>query len=475
MEDHITVRQSPVSRSILSKPCDAVPSDCRAHLSHGAKPDSTPNDARILLKDIWIGFRQEHAAFVVTCIYLVFEYNRPHMVYPAIDIIPWGKTLLFLAIFLAFSDKTLNRPPAAAVCPMAVFSVCVLLSMAFALSPSIAVKDWVMFFGWLFVVLLITSVVNTRTRLFLFLVVYFLCNLKMAQHGFRSWAMNGFGFAGWGVSGSPGWFQNSGEFSLQMVVFLPLVLAYVATFRYDWSRLVRVFFYALVIMATGSIIASSSRGGILGLIMVGLWCLAYSRQRIKALIVLALVGALIYMAIPPEFIARFETAGEDKTSLSRLAYWEYGKEAIRDNPITGIGFRNWTIWVAAEHPELVGVIGSRDRLEVIHNTYLEAATELGLLGAAAYLAILLQIFLTNHRSAQMARMRKDSFLVATATGLNGSLIGYLAPSYFMSVLYYPYIWILLALTVCVSSVCRQEAGKHLLSAQSQVIHSHQHG
>ena len=474
MEDHITVRQPPVSRPALSKPCDAAPSDRYAHRPLGAKALPPPG-ARDSLMGIWRGFRQEHAAFVVTCIYLIFEYNRLHMVYPAIDIIPWGKALLFLAIFLAFSDKTSNVPPAAAVRPMAAFSVCVLLSMAFALSPSIAAKEWVMFFGWLFVVLLLTSVVNTRTRLFLFLVVYFLCNLKMAQHGFRSWATGGFGFSSWGVTGSPGWFQNSGEFSLQMVVFLPLVLAYIATFRHDWSRLVRVFFYLLVIMTIGSIIASSSRGGILGLIMVGLWCLAYSRQRIKALIVLVLVAVFVYMVIPPEFKERFETAGEDKTSISRLAYWEYGKEAIRDNPITGIGFRNWTIWVAAKHPELIGAIGSRDRLEVIHNTYLETATELGLLGAAAYFAILLQIFLTNHRSAKMARMRNDSFLAATATGLNGSLIGYLVPSYFMSVLYYPYIWILLALTVCVSSVCRQGAREHSVFAQSPVIHSHQHG
>jgi O-antigen ligase len=427
------------------------------------------------LKDIWRGLRQEHAAFVVTCIYLIFEYNRPHQIYPVLDVIPWGKTLLLLAIFLAVSDKMSHHPPASAVLPMAGLSVCVLSSMTSAFSPSIAFNEWITFFGWVFVVLLITSVVTTRQRLFLFLAVYFLANLKMAQHGFRSWAMGGFGFSGWGVSGSPGWFQNSGEFSLEMVVFLPLVLVYTATFRHDWSRWVRAFFYLLAVMSIASIIASSSRGGVLGLIVVGVWFLFYSRQRIKALVVLSLVATLVYLVMPPELKARFKAAGEDKTSLTRLAYWECGKQAIRDNPFTGIGYRNWRIWVSAMHPELIMKVGEFDRIEVIHNTYLEAATELGLPGTAAYFAILLHILITNLRSARMARAKNDRFLEATASGLNGSLIGYLAPSYFMAVLYYPYVWILLALTVCVSSVCQQQTSDDSVPTQPLVGRSIQHG
>lgn len=398
---------------------------------------------------IWQGFRKENLAFIVTCLYLIFEYNRPHMVYPALDIIPWGKFLLLLAILLAFNDQKSTAPPAAAVRPMISFSFIVLLSTIFAYSSSMAIEEWTMFFGWFFAVLLITSVVSTRKRLFLFLVVFFLCNLKMAQHGFKSWASRGFSFAGWGVGGSPGWFQNSGEFSLEMVVFLPLVLIYLVTFRRQWSWGIKIAFCLFAIMALGSIIASSSRGGVLGLIMVGIWFVIYSRHRFLTILILTFFGFIILLTIPPEFKARFETIGVDRTSLSRLRYWEFGLEAIKDNPFTGVGYRNWTIWISIEDPELQR---SDERIEVIHNTYLEAATELGLLGAAVYLAILLQIFITNHRSIKIAHAINDRFLSATAIGLNGSLLGYLLPSYFMSVLYYPFVWMNLALSVCVSSI-----------------------
>jgi len=423
-------------------------------LFEAASPASTPPDAKTALKDICCLFRQEHAAFVVICIYLIFEYNKPHLIYPALDIIPWGKTLLLLAICFAYSDKTSRRPPKAAVWPVLIFSVIVLISMASAFSISTAVKEWAMFFGWALLVLLITCVVNTRQRLFLFMAVYFLSNLKMAQHGFRSWAKNGFGFAGWGVGGSPGWFQNSGEFSLEMVVVLPLVLSYIVMFHHDWSRSVRFLFYFFAVMVVGSIIASGSRGGILGLVSLALWGLVYSRQRFKALVIIAVIAALVYQVMPPEFLARFETAGEDTTSISRLAYWKVGIQTIKDNPITGIGFRNWQIWVAANHPELIELVRGRVTPEVIHNTYLEAGTELGLLGVAAYFGILMQIYFTNRKTARLTYLKNERFFTATAIGLNGSLFGYLAPSYFMAVLYYPYVWILLALSISVATISR---------------------
>ncbi|MDZ7759325.1 MAG: O-antigen ligase family protein [Desulfovermiculus sp.] len=435
-------------RPVQSSQIEMTSYDSQAELASNVNLKS-PMGILGSLKNLWKAFWQEHACFILTCIYLVFEYNRPQHIYPAINIIPWAQTLILLAIFLAFFDRTSKSPPKAAVLPMLAFSFCVLFSMLNAYSPSIAAKHWIDFFGWVFVVFLLTGVVNTRIRLFLFISVYFLVNLKMAQHGFRSWAMGGFGFSGWGVTGSPGWFQNSGEFSMQMAVFLPMVLAYVAKYRQEWSIGIRMFFYLLTIMAVGSIIGSSSRGGILGLVMVGLWKLLFSRKRIKVLAFLAVSTMIIIVSMPEQFKDRFKTIGEDTTSVSRLEYWDYAKETFSKHPLTGIGFRNWPIWVSNTKPELKGNI---NRTEAVHNTYWEVATELGILGTIVYFLILLQIFIINCSLARKARITNDRFLEATSLGLCGSLLVYLVTSYFMSVLYYPYIWILLSLTVCSSLI-----------------------
>jgi len=435
-------------------PFNAVPTQAPpSFLMKKKVPSSTPGIIDSL-KKILRGIGKEHAAFIITCLYLVFEYNKPQSVYPALAILPWGKILLIIGLLVSFGEVKASRATPRSWLPLALFSVCVLVSMFSAFYPPIAFDGWKRFFPWVFVIILITRVVTTRQRLFLFIAVYFLSNLKMAQHGFLSWATHGFGFSSWGVTGSPGWFQNSGEFGMEMVVFLPLLLTYIVYCRKDWSRSVRLFFYLFSVMAIGSIVASSSRGAILGLCIVGLWGLASSRQRIKALTLLALIATLIYTVMPDKFKARFETAGDDKTSITRLAYWEGGKKAIQTHPVFGVGLANWPAWAKVNCPELIGAKGWGEEVEVLHNTYMEAATELGLAGGTAFGLLLLQVYVANRQSLRLARARQDHFLEATAIGLNGSLIAFMAPSYFMSVLYYPYVWILLAMTLCLSAICR---------------------
>lgn len=406
-----------------------------------------------LARRTWRAFKEESPAFWLLCVYLIFEYNKPQTIYPSLAIIPWGKVLLGSCFLLSFTDRKSLPPHISAVLPMLAFSVAVLLSTMTAYSSAISINHWVDFFSWVFVVLLITRVVTTKTRMLLFTITYFLVNVKMAQHGFLTWMSRGFSFSGWGVSGSPGWFQNSGEFSMEMGVFLPLALTYTVVFHRTWPRLIRIALYIIAVMAVGSIMACNSRGGIVGLVAVGLWGLMYSRERVKAFICVAAVAYIVYTFLPLEFKARFETAGEDRTSISRLAYWSCGVQAVKEHPITGVGFRNWVPWASANHPEILGLNSSDKQAEVIHNTYLEVATELGGGGLLAYFAILLQIFVLNRRNAKRASVAGDRFVEATAIGFTGSLFAFMVSSYFMSVLYYPYVWILLALTVSLTRVC----------------------
>ena len=413
-------------------------------------PPVQPLGLGALARDLFRRFRNEHAAFLFACAYLVIEYNRLQMVWPVLDVIPWAQTLLLLSLFFALRDPLSRRPPLGAVVPMTAFALSVLLSTAFAYLPSKALSEWTMFFGWYVVVLLLAGVITTRQRLLLFLVVYYLVNLKMAQHGFRVWAGRGFGFAGWGATGSPGWFQNSGEFGMQMAVFLPIVIAHIATLRHRVSKSVRLLLYGIGLVVVSSIIASNSRGAVAALAAVGLWTLTYARHRARwSLWQLQPRWCLVVM--PQEFKARFETAGADDTSTYRLTYWKYAIDAVAERPMFGVGFRNWPEYVVSNYPELIGLESGKG-VEAIHNTYLEATTELGLVGAIVYVFILLQIFVMNRATARRTARSSDYLVSATAQGLNGSLFAMLVASTFMSVLYYPFVWVLLALTVCTAGV-----------------------
>jgi O-antigen ligase len=374
------------------------------------------------------------------------------MIWPAIAIIPWGQSLVLLGALLACADPAARRPPTGVVLLLSGLAMSFGLSTAFAFDVNAAIVDWQLWASWILVVLLLTSVVSSRERLLLFLFVYYLVNLKMAQHGFRTWAERGFGAASWGVTGSPGWFQNSGEFGMQMAMLVPLLAAHLAALSRQFNLQVLLPAMLFLVMVIGSAIASNSRGALLGLAAYGLWFVTKSRTRIKALLVVCMAAFVIIAVIPEETVQRFTTAGDDQTSESRLTYWRYGIETVRENPVFGVGFRNWGPYQMRQHPELMELTG---RIEVMHNTPLEVASELGVMGLVMFLATLVYIFRTNSLTASRSLRHGDFWLAATATGLNGSLAVYLVTSFFMSVFMYPFLWMLLAMSVSCASASKQ--------------------
>ncbi len=78
------------------------------------------------------------------------------------------------------------------------------------------------FFGWYVIYFLVINIVTTEARFLLFLAVFLLCSFKLSLFGAKTWTLRGFAFTKWGLQGPPGYFENSGEFAIQMLMFSPL-------------------------------------------------------------------------------------------------------------------------------------------------------------------------------------------------------------------------------------------------------------
>ena len=167
----------------------------------------------------------------------------------------------------------------------------------------------------------------------------------MSQHGARSFLM-GFGGAG----GAPGWFQNSGEFALQMCIFVPLSLHFIIGLRPMLSKTKVALLALLPISGVLGIVGSSSRGGVLAMACIGLWMLLRSRRKMRGLLALAVATPIIWLAIPQYQKERFRTAGEDETSRSRLVYWKRGLEMANSHPALGVGYENWAAYYRDRYP-----------------------------------------------------------------------------------------------------------------------------
>lgn len=392
---------------------------------------------------LWRSFSAQHPAFKIACIYVVFEYNRPHKIWPILDFLPWGQLLILLGCALSFVDRDARSLLQGATYLAAGFALSWILSAASAFNPQLTLASWRLLISWTFVVLYLSRTISTRDRLIVFMAFYYLANLKMAQHGFRSWAERGFGMSAWGVTGSPGWFANSGEFGMEMAMLVPLLGAHLALARARLNRTMFGFSAAFMVMVIGSTVASNSRGALLGLAAAGITFLASSRKRLAALSLLTIAAIAVVAVIPQETLQRFHTAGTDVTSMARLIYWRYGIEAVKEHPFFGVGLANWIPYLSATHPE---AFVSSGRVEVIHNTYLEVATELGLFGLSLLLSTIVYIFRLNFSTSRKAAAIGDTWLSRTAAGLNGSLLVFLVTSAFMSIFLYPYIWLLLSMS-----------------------------
>lgn len=407
---------------------------------------------------IWRGLKLESPAFWWLCIYLFFEYVRPQSIYPAIDIVPWGQIAILATFATAFMDRDIRLVKNPANTLILSFMFIVLLSSIFALDPPTAFEKIDIPIVWIVVYFLMISILNTEKRFFVFVLLFLLVNFKMSQHGFLSYAQRGFGYASWGLSGSPGWFQNAGDFGVQMTIFSPLAIAFILALKDYWGRYKRWFFYLFPLTGLVTIVGTASRGAQLGVVAIGIWFLFKSRHGFRAFFGILAVGLFLYLIMPDKMIDEYTSAGEDNTSQARLELWAFGVDVMLDNPILGVGPDNWILncWLATDgikdsEGEWVGCLES-------HNTYIEVASEIGITGLVFFLLNLLVIFILNARTRANAKQVDNKFIWYMAHGLDGGLVGCMVSSMFVSILFYPMFWVQLAMTVALNELSKKQLG-----------------
>lgn len=408
------------------------------------------------LRSFIAGFRAESAALWFLCFYIFMEYIRPQGMYPVLDILPWGQVAILGAVVSVFMTRSKALGFGAMDKLFIVFSIIVLFSIVFAWDIDASLKHWTTYVSWILMYYCIVSVLTTPRRLLLFTIFFLIINFKLSEHGARTFALRGFSFAGWGLSGSPGWFHNSGEFALQMGVVFAMSIALLVAFREQIEKRIR--WWVLLLMFPGtamlSVIGSSSRGSQLGLIAVILILVLTGRHLIRNLIILAVVIQLVMYFLPEEQLARFDTAGDDRTSELRLMHWEHALDAIEHNPL-GIGYRNWIPYYAT--------IYQPERVEQIHNTVLEAFVDLGYPGGILFLLMLLTAIVMNIKTAREMRnidSNEARAVRAIAVGVNLGLLSTFISALFMSVLFYPMFWLAFALTSALRQISRSQVREY---------------
>lgn len=395
---------------------------------------------------IWSELRTQPWSFWWINAYLFFEYVRPQSIYSWLEGPPWTQMILLMALGTFLLEGRMFGARTLADLTLAFFTLIVVLSSMMAYNPAFSYSKISEYFSWVLIYLLISNIVNTERRFLIMLVAFLLYSFKMSQHATRDWAMAGFAFRDWGVTGGPGWFHNSGEYGIQMTIFVPMSLYFITGLRKHWGRKTKIFFYLLPLTGVIGTIGSSSRGAMLGLGIAALFMLGKTRYKAKGGAAMLLLGLLTWVLLPEESLDRFRSMGEDETSVSRKVYWTLGLHLMNQFPVLGIGYANWLPYTRS--------IG--ESVALPHNIFIEAGAELGYLGLFAFIAMILATFRVNAQSRKLLKPLGDRglFLTNMAHGLDSALVGFMASGFFVTVLYYPFFWINLALTVALHSAAR---------------------
>ena len=262
-----------------------------------------------------------------------------------------------------------------------------------------------------------------------------------------------------GIVGS-GFIGDENDFALAINVFVPFAYFGVIYFK---GKLKLVSLGLLTIFIMG-VVSSFSRGGLVGLVCLTIYCILSSKRKLAGLGVALVAAVLMVIFAPASYWQEAESIQDvnEGTAMSRIRYWEAAFKMYADHPLIGVGAGNGGIHM----PEYVYVGEDRDPNtqygRAFHGTMPQIFAELGTLGAVCYIIMLVMAVLLMRKVIKAHAGKEDSDLpVYLARSLIGSVIAYITTATFISTAYYPYLWtiytLIVALALAWKSADRQNA------------------
>lgn len=392
-------------------------------------------------KKFFIDCKEQDFAFYMATAYLVFSYMRPQLIYPVLDILPWTQLTILAGLGYLLIKKRLAIHSNFII---TLFFFIVILTSSFnSVYPDFSLSKLDAIYIWVVEILFFTNCIKNKHQLKLITIIFFIVLFKMSFFGAKTWVTRGFGFTGWGIAGPPGFFANSGEFSLLMAMLATMSISFIMG-----HPNARRTYYILPITAVMTVMGASSRGGQLalvgGLLVIGV---VIGKIKIKNILAMTLVGYLIFTFTPEQQKERFTNMGDDGTSTSRLLYWEKGMDMMSEYPLWGVGHYAFPRYFSenySHHLDKDTYLGNRQ--EASHNSFIQTGSTLGYTGLICYVTMHLICLTMTSRVRKIIReagCKSTDWCYKYSIGLDATLFCYAIGSFFMSVAFYPYIYFLL--------------------------------
>jgi len=238
-------------------------------------------------------------------------------------------------------------------------------------------------------------------------------------------------------------FRHPNDFGAYLVIVLTILMG----LSFSRGRLFKERILLSIVSAPAAfcLFATKSRGAWLAFIAAMLYLAIIKSKRLFVIILLIIIISPFFLPGPvKDRFSDFTTIGEKGgTVWERIMLWKGTLAMVREHPYLGFGVNTYTKvfpkYKPAEYPDV----------RYTHNSYLQMASEIGIIGSGLFIIFLLSIIISSSRRLRLLNkgLSRDLYL-----GLFAGIIGFLVHcvvdthlySVTLSLLLYLYLGVLVA-------------------------------
>lgn len=370
--------------------------------------------------------------------------------------IPYNKVVAIITLLAwLFSREPKTLPANGTLVLLALFGFWGTISALTGISATdSAMTEWINFIKILVFSLVVAGLMTSKDRI---IALLYAAVLSLGFHGVLAGAKF---LASGGASHiyGPGLsiIGDNNAFALAMIIMLPIIF-----YLYQQSnhRLIKLALVGSIALLLATIMGTSSRGGLIGIIALSGWAFVRSPNKLRnAIIAIPIIVAALAFA-PQRWSDRMDTikeADQDRSFMGRVIAWKQSTLIALDHPVFGGGFhavQDIAIWITyaqefhkldfvpTENPNPVHAFAA-------HSIYFQTLGDLGFVGLGIFLAILISSWRNASATIRAARGRPEwDWASDLAKSLQYSLVAYLVTGAALNMAYFDFIYMLFALLI----------------------------
>ncbi|MCK8122262.1 MULTISPECIES: O-antigen ligase family protein [Pseudoalteromonas] len=236
---------------------------------------------------------------------------------------------------------------------------------------------------------------------------------------------------------------------LSLVLMFPVSFLAAELFDKGANKYRRLFAAVGLLLAISGVIATQSRGGLLGIAAILSFFLY---QKVKNPLVVGLCAAvamlamMVFAGIGDRQSGGAAEDGVDASAMGRIYAWQAAINMALSNPLTGVGVDNFYVNYYFYSPHWDG------KNHAVHSTWFQVLGETGFVGIGIFVLLIASIYRSLSRVYCINALNHNDQVAVNANALKAGLIGFMVAGTFLTQAFTWPLYIILALTIALEKI-----------------------